>query len=141
MYEHEMLRVCQQNDLKLLKKIVSQGKDVNEYAFGWYPLTYAVYYGRVEIVDYMLSHGADINHQDRNRTPFIVSCDSGVYIMIKFLILKGADIQYSRFFLSSYMKTYEYQKIICDRKPNGIHELIKNNVILHKWIQIGRAHV
>jgi ankyrin repeat protein len=79
---------------ELVKFLIEEGEDVNRVERGIKrtPIFTATYYGMEEVVELLLSKGANINHIDANgHTPLyyrIKDCDEK---MVKFLLNKGAD--------------------------------------------------
>jgi len=55
---------CRKGNIELAKRIIDKGIDPNRViAHGWTPLLLAVEHGEVELVDFLLSNGADANYQ------------------------------------------------------------------------------
>jgi hypothetical protein len=80
---------AQRNKLKLLKFSTSLGASINK------ALSAAASNGHLEVVDYLLSLGADVNERDENQnndTPLIQAAHSGHLDVVKILLAKGADI-------------------------------------------------
>ena len=83
--------------VRLCKRL---GVDVNEpNRWGWRhdiagetPLTAAAKNGRVDVVRYLLDHGAKINQPDGfGDTAFIAACFSGDLSLVRLLVKEGAD--------------------------------------------------
>jgi len=57
------------------------------------PLHRSAYNGHVTIVDYLISHGADIDSKDSDgRKPFHLALLKGHYNVVEYLIRKGSNI-------------------------------------------------
>jgi len=65
---NDIFKAVDDNDLAKVKKCIEQHTtDVNtKDKYGWTPLYTASYYGRFEIVKYLVEHGADINAKDND---------------------------------------------------------------------------
>lgn len=61
---------------------------------GWTPLHLASFFGRVEVADYLLSLGANVNSSTITRcTPLYLSIQRDQLQMVKFLVKAGADLE------------------------------------------------
>jgi len=54
----------QKGEIDLVKKMIEYGADVNEVSLGLTPLMVAARYNKVEIIRYLLSHGAHADKKD-----------------------------------------------------------------------------
>ena len=73
-----------------VKQLVDAGADVNFY--GWAPLAYAAYNGHMEIVDYLLKHGAAIDATTENgSTALFFAARFGHEAVIDLLLKNKAD--------------------------------------------------
>lgn len=80
-------------DLPVVKKLVLEKKAKVDH-IGWTPLHYACAKGQVEVAQFLVANGADVNARSLNgTTPLMMAAQSGNEILIKFLLDKGADIQ------------------------------------------------
>ena len=62
---------------------------------GWTPLHEAANFGHLEIVNYLLDYGADIDHRgDAGITPLIDAASCGHVQMMRLLIERGANKLY-----------------------------------------------
>lgn len=81
-------------DMKIIKKYMDEGVDVNVGYFAWPPLLMAAAKGQLEPVKYFADHGANLNYQHPMTlwTAFHHAAYDGNEAMVKFLAAKGADI-------------------------------------------------
>lgn len=54
----------QKGEIDLVKKMIEYGADVNEFSSGMTPLMVAARYNKVEIVKFLLAHGAKADSKD-----------------------------------------------------------------------------
>lgn len=96
--EEELLIACYRGQLSEVKKILSNGISPNFIGLvGSTPLIAAVSNNHVEVVEYLLGHGADINFSDPSEeifsnTPLTAACHHGHLEMVRYLINKGVDV-------------------------------------------------
>ena len=90
----EFTGACNDGDLKVVKKYVDHGLNVNELYFGWSPLQMAATKGHLDIFKYLLAHGADINytHPVSRMNSFHLAAFDNHADIVKFMAEKGADI-------------------------------------------------
>ncbi|XP_071488390.1 tonsoku-like protein [Diadema antillarum] len=93
--ESMLHRACIAGNLKQVKKLVEQGHPLNPRDYcGWTPLHEACNYGYCEIVDVLVSAGADINDRGGDKcdgvTPLHDAVNCGNWVVAKLLISKGA---------------------------------------------------
>lgn len=77
------------------KAAVDAGADVNYRGFGGFtPLLAAAKNGHLEVVKYLVEHGADIDKSDNNRrkTPLLAAAFEGHFEIVKYLVDKGANV-------------------------------------------------
>lgn len=81
-------------DMKLIKKFMDSGVDVNAGYFAWPPLLMAAAKGQLKLVKYFVEKGADINYQHpmTQWTAFFHAAYEGNQEMAQYLADKGADI-------------------------------------------------
>jgi ankyrin repeat protein len=73
-----------------VQRLVEAGAEVNFY--GWPPLTYASFNGHVDIADYLLKRGAELNAKTENgSTALFVAARNGHIEVIKLLLKNKAD--------------------------------------------------
>ncbi len=81
--------LCQsiaKNDVKMVKKLIEMGVDVNKFSGGKSPLMYAARYNRVEIMKLLVANGAKINTSDsRGNTALKHAENSGANEAVMFL--------------------------------------------------------
>ncbi|KAF6031868.1 hypothetical protein EB796_009770 [Bugula neritina] len=76
-------------DLNAVKNL---GTDVNEMLDSRYPLHFAADYGQLEVLEYLISQGADINAEDKyGITPLLSAIYEGHEKCVALLLEKGAD--------------------------------------------------
>lgn len=75
----------------IVKTLVTS-EDVNRELSGRPPLHIAADYGHTEVVDYLISKGADVNAVDKHGfTPLLCACYEGHRDCAELLLNKGAD--------------------------------------------------
>jgi len=81
-------------DMKVIKKYMNAGVDVNVGYFAWPPLLMAAAKGQLEAVKYFAEHGANLNYQHpmTRWSAFHHAAYDGNFEMVKYLAAKGADI-------------------------------------------------
>jgi ankyrin repeat protein len=81
-------------NMKIVKKYVEGGVDVNAGYFGWTPIIMAGAKGQLEAVKYFAEHGANLNyvHPMTKWTAFMHAAYDGNQEIVKYLAGKGADI-------------------------------------------------
>nr|XP_054749639.1 tonsoku-like protein [Lytechinus pictus] len=89
-------RACIAGNLKQVKKLIEQGHPLNPRDYcGWTPLHEACNYGYSDIVDILLTSGADINDRGGDRcegvTPLHDAVNCGNWPVARLLIERGAN--------------------------------------------------
>ena len=81
-------------NMKVVKKYVDAGVDVNVGYFAWPPLLMAAAKNQFEMVKYFAEHGANLDyaHPVNKWTAFHHAAYNGNDEMVKYLAAKGADI-------------------------------------------------
>jgi ankyrin repeat protein len=81
-------------DMKIVKKYMDSGVDVNVGYFAWPPLLMAAAKGQLNLVKYFAEKGADLNYQHpmTEWTAFFHAAYDGNKEMAQYLADKGADI-------------------------------------------------
>ncbi len=81
-------------NMKLVKKYIESGIDVNATYFAWAPIQMAATKGQFEVVKYLTEHGANLNYQHpmTKMTAFHLAAYDGHEDIVKYLAAKGADI-------------------------------------------------
>lgn len=89
-----LVSACGNGDLEAVKVLIARGADVNEIPKGMGYLTPLMWAGdNMEIVDYLLEHGADPNKKDiRGQTALIRAIGMGNTNLVRKLIAKGANV-------------------------------------------------
>lgn len=87
--------------LPVIKQLVGSGADVNGVTVTpdgdrWTPLIIAAYVGNKDIVDFLVSHGADIDTKDNHGyTALSWAMKEGYSNTVRLLITRGADVNVS----------------------------------------------
>jgi len=82
-------------DLADIKRHLQKGADVNiKDDNDWTPLLYSAFYGKQDVVKFLISKGADVNVTSRNTgwTPLHVAADKGHLEVVKILVSAGANV-------------------------------------------------
>jgi ankyrin repeat protein len=81
-------------DMKIVKKYIEGGVDVNATYFAWSPIQMAATKGKFEAVKYLAEHGADVNyvHPLTKMTAFHLAAYDGYADIVKYLAEHGADV-------------------------------------------------
>jgi ankyrin repeat protein len=82
-----------EGDLPVVKTLVLQ-KHARIDHIGWTPLHYACTRGQLEVAQFLVLNGANVNSNSLNgSTPLMMAVQSGNEELIKFLLDKGADLR------------------------------------------------
>ncbi|WP_231970353.1 ankyrin repeat domain-containing protein [Polynucleobacter necessarius] len=82
-----------EGDLPMVKTLVLQ-KHARIDHIGWTPLHYACTRGHLNVAQFLVSNGADVNSLSTSgSTPLMMAVQSGNEELIKYLLDKGADLQ------------------------------------------------
>lgn len=90
----EFAQAIGEGNLKIVKKYVDAGVDVNVSYFAWPPLLMAASKNQFELVKYFAEHGANLDyaHPVNKLTAFHHAAYNNNEAMLKFLADKGADV-------------------------------------------------
>lgn len=79
--------------VKIVKKYLDQGVNVNEKYFAWSPLQMAAIKGQLEVVKMLVEKGADLEykHPATKMTPLHMAASEGYEDIVKYLLSKGAN--------------------------------------------------
>lgn len=82
-----------QGDLPMVKVLVKQKNAMVDH-IGWTPLHYACAKGQLEVAQYLIANGANVNSQSLNgTTPLMMAVQSGNEQLVKLLLDNGSDLQ------------------------------------------------
>ncbi|MDD2834052.1 MAG: ankyrin repeat domain-containing protein [Methylotenera sp.] len=83
-----------EGNMKVVKKYMNEGLDVNTPFVGWSPLLMSAAKGQLDLVKYFTEKGADLNytHPITKWTAFMHAAYDGNEAMVKYLAEKGADV-------------------------------------------------
>ncbi len=116
----ELLKACEEGDLKKVRDICSVNKHINEQdKNGWSPIIKATYYNHKEIVEYLIANGADIHIKNRNGTNLLMyakdaykkSRDNYLFKKYRLMGLSENEVDYAGKSLIDYL---EYEDISFD---------------------------
>ena len=82
-------------DLADVKRHLQKGADVNiKDDNDWTPLLYSAFYGKKDVVVFLIKQGADVNAASRitGWTPLHVAADKGHLEVVKILVSAGANV-------------------------------------------------
>ncbi|MFA0963655.1 ankyrin repeat domain-containing protein [Roseivirga sp. BDSF3-8] len=91
----ELFEACRNGDVEYIRSAYEKNPEVvNQKDERGFPLlVMAVYTGRKEVAEFLISHGADINGRDMaGNTPLMGSVFKGNKDMIAWLLQNGADV-------------------------------------------------
>jgi len=82
----------QNGDLPAVQGFIDGGIKVNSMVDGRYPIHFAADYGQAEVVEYLISKGADVNASDKYEiTPLLTAIFEGHEKCVSLLLANGAD--------------------------------------------------
>ncbi|EAX73134.1 hypothetical protein TVAG_001430, partial [Trichomonas vaginalis G3] len=89
--ENPLTKACEERNLERIKSIIENG-NYNVESLGL-PLIFSSEYGHLEVVEYLISIGADKEAKDNfcGCTPLIWATENGHLEVVKYLISVGAD--------------------------------------------------
>ncbi|XP_048258008.1 fibronectin type 3 and ankyrin repeat domains protein 1-like [Haliotis rufescens] len=83
----DLYDACYAGNLEEVKRILSQGVDVNCRRWGWTPVMRAAYRGHRDVVELLVSEGADVSLVDRNGNNILhYACYEGHLETVKFVL-------------------------------------------------------
>lgn len=90
----EFTEALGKGNLKVVKKYIDAGVDVNATYFAWAPIQMAATKGQFETLKYLTEKGADVNyvHPLTKMTAFHLAAYDGHEKIVKYLAEHGADI-------------------------------------------------
>jgi len=91
---NSFLKAIKSGDIERIKKLISQGADVNaKDNRGMTPLHKAAYYGRRQMAKVLVAKGANVNETDTaGQTPLHIAADFGAKFVPELLLANGASI-------------------------------------------------
>ena len=93
MNEKELIKACEDGDLKKVKSLVEKGADIDLECDNWTPLTKASSEGYLDIVQYLVESGAKIDKENGyGWTALMCASMNGSLDTVKYLIKQGANI-------------------------------------------------
>ena len=93
----ELIKACRKGDFDKVKKLISEGHDINQPADEWSgltPLIEASRRGHNAIVQHLVDHGADVNKSDKMpNTALLWACKNGHSDVVRTLLAAGANTE------------------------------------------------
>jgi ankyrin repeat protein len=92
--QSEFMVACASGDLAKVERMLEDGTEPNQLNdFRETPLTWAVVWNRVDVVECLLRNGADANFPERPaRSPLMYAASHGYRRIVALLIAHGADV-------------------------------------------------
>ena len=91
--ETPLMMASIQGDLPIVKILVKQKSAMVDH-IGWTPLHYACAKGQLEVAQYLIANGANVNSEALNgTTPLMMAVQSGNEQLVKLLLDNGANLQ------------------------------------------------
>ncbi|KAL9642532.1 hypothetical protein ABK040_011099 [Willaertia magna] len=90
----ELVAACMDGKIRIVKSLIQRyGKQYVDSTddFGWTPLLTAAQFGRVEVVNYLLEQGADINQVNKFGNALFIAALEGHEDVVKILLKHGAE--------------------------------------------------
>jgi ankyrin repeat protein len=81
------------NDLEQVKRIFKKLGEFNRREFFLHALQYAAFNGQIEILEFLLDNGADVNENSGAFSPFYTAVRVMQFDAADYLVSKGADIE------------------------------------------------
>ncbi len=91
-----LVAACEEGDLKFVKRLIeTSGIDVNGIGSeGFSPLMMAASEDEIEVLDFLIKKGADVNLKNNGWTALIEAADEGSLESMRRLLKAGADVDY-----------------------------------------------
>jgi ankyrin repeat protein len=90
-----LVHAAVRGDVSILKGLVAIGADPNSPEAGSLPLCAAVWHGRAEAAESLITLGADVSGVDSSGfTPLIVAVSRGDDALVRLLLRHGADVDH-----------------------------------------------
>lgn len=127
-YFTPLMAACREGHVVVARYLLEEtDADVrDEECEDWTALHYAVYSGSTELVELVLSHGAEINGWTPDGTEFALACREGDVPMAKCLLAHGAD-------------PLADTRTLCRACSGGSLELVQ--LVLEAWKRTGKDYV
>ncbi|WP_265039233.1 ankyrin repeat domain-containing protein [Wolbachia endosymbiont (group A) of Yponomeuta plumbellus] len=94
--DKELLTAVQDGDLNKVKSLISRNANVNNRdKYSWTPLHWAAYKGHLEVAEFLVKKGADINAADKGpygKKSIHVAAENNSKDIIEFFLSKGVSI-------------------------------------------------
>lgn len=123
----ELWQAAFDGDLEGVKRAAARGDSVNAQGRGGFSaLLAAARNGHLDVVQYLVEHGADINKRDNNRdkTPLTAAAFKGHADIIEYLLQHGAEIndqsinKWTALHDAAYIGCFECVKALVDHKAD-----------------------
>lgn len=119
-----MQSAAENNQTGPLKYLISLGYNADLEYFDQTPLAQACKYGNVDIIQFLIDHGADPNGRNLKgtpETPLSIACSFGQTDAARYLIEKGADVN----FIPQYSKSDFGSTALTGAISSGSLEIVK----------------
>jgi len=89
----QLVEVIRTGTLSMMKELIEKGVNVSSKVCGCTPLMYAAFYGKKDMVDFLLNLGADVNEYNLSRvTALMWAVERGQHSIAQTLLENGAKV-------------------------------------------------
>ncbi|WP_419198881.1 ankyrin repeat domain-containing protein [Wolbachia endosymbiont of Rhagoletis cingulata] len=147
--DEKLLTAVQNGDLDAVKDLTNQNANVNARdKYSWTPLHWAAFKDRLEVAEFLVKKGADINAEDKGpygKKPIHVAAENDSKDIIEFFLSKGVGIDdtdkqvYTPLHYAVLRRSLEVADLLINKKAN-VNSVIKGTdgkTLLHFIVEKG----